>query len=160
MESIYVYVASPAFAYRETNKKSDLCGMMLERSLSFEFITSSYSEAIDKAIAWSKNRFETVIKDYYDESFFSSLKIHIREISAIEEDGSSNGGSRGTCFEWKYDWPGTLEDWVKRAKSKEDVYTKMMYRAKDLTPNCGEECSHYPVCKLEDCGREFFKEDV
>ena len=116
MGNVFVFSAHSAFAYRETEGEHK--GMMLETSLSFQFTAPSYSDAIDSAIRWANNRFENVIKDSYSEAVLSSLKVRAVQIGPIDENGGGLPSSLGTFFEWKYDWPGTLEQYVASAKKK------------------------------------------
>lgn len=111
---IIVFVASPVYTYRE-HEGMMLEGMMLEKSLSLEFLANSHKEAIDKAIAWAKDRYENYIKDSYKESFFSSIKVYTKEIGFIDEDGTGHTKNHMFFFEWKHDWPGTLEQYVAKA---------------------------------------------
>jgi hypothetical protein len=114
LKEVLVFVASPAYAYRE--KDGEFAGQMLEKQMDQEFIADSYGEAVKHAIAWAHNRFEAIIKDWYNESFFSSIKVYVKSIGRSQENGQLDTHNHGCFFEWKYDWPGTLEeysnDWV------------------------------------------------
>ena len=124
----FVFNARPAYAYRE--ETGDYAGMMVERHLDQLFIADSYLDAVKIAIAWSKDRFEQVIKDSHTDSFFSSLKVSTKCIAKGKEDGSIDTRNGMTFFEWKYD-TGNLETEL-RVFSKQDYADRHPANTTDL----------------------------
>jgi len=129
MNKIYVFESSPAYAYRETG--GNFAGQMLETSLRKQFLADSRYEAVVKAVAWAKERYKNYMKDAYNQSFFSSIKVYIKSIGRIDENGNALDGSTGVLlFEWKYDWPGTLDSYIKLF-DKPEIKKKFSIIAKD-----------------------------
>jgi gamma-glutamylcyclotransferase (GGCT)/AIG2-like uncharacterized protein YtfP len=113
IEFIRVIHIDARYAYRHED------GEMMERSLTHKFIADNYYEAVVAAMKWAKDRFKTIIKDSYKESFISSLTLGEYLISQLP---SSYGiGHAGAFFQWKYDWPGTFEDWLRNKKDELDA---------------------------------------
>jgi hypothetical protein len=100
---VIVCTARPAYAYRDDD------GTMVEHHLDQEFIADTYLAGLDGAIAWARCRYESYMKDAYPESFLSSLKVSTKFIGRISAEGISSTRSQGVFFEWKYDFPGTLD---------------------------------------------------
>lgn len=129
MNRIYVFESAPAYAYRETEGKS--AGQMFETSLRKQFLADSQYEAVVKAVAWAKERYESYMKDAYNKCFFSSIKVYLKSIGRIDENGKTLDGNNGVClFEWKYDWPGTLDSYIK-AFDKPETTKKFNIIVKD-----------------------------
>ena len=105
LNEFFVFNARPAYAYKseEDADPNSNTSMILEKHLSQIFIADSYLEAVKIAVAWSKDRFEQVIKDSYKDSFFSSLKVSTKCIAKGKKDGSINTRNGMTFFEWKHD---------------------------------------------------------
>lgn len=102
---IEVYVASPAWVYKDS-------GHPLEHHLSIEFLAEDDMGAVQASVKWARERHEAIMKGYGEGSFFSSIKVYRKRIEAPGEDGSIGTRTWGCIFEWKYDWPGTLEDQI------------------------------------------------
>jgi len=111
MKAIQVYVAAPAWVYTDA-------GEQMETKLEIEFLANSDLEAVEAAIKWARNRHEAIMKDYGGGAFFGSIKVYTKQISELQEDGFISVAT-GMIFEWKYDWPGTIEDWVATARSRD-----------------------------------------
>jgi len=111
MKSIQVYVAAPAWVYKDN-------GESLEHSLSIEFLSDSDFGAVEEAIKWALERHEAIMKDYGGGAFFSSIKVYTKAISEPDDTGYIRTVTTGQLFEWKYDWPGTIEQYVEAAKSR------------------------------------------
>ena len=112
MKSIKVYIVSVSFPYQDKEEG------MVERSLQQEFLADNDSQAIDVGIAWAYNRYKQVIKDYYDKSIIGCIKVGTKAIGRGEKNGFINTHSEGRFFEWKCDWPGTLEQWANSKKAE------------------------------------------
>jgi hypothetical protein len=107
-----VYVASPAYVfpcgqeYRETN-------------LSIEFLADNDVEAVKQARDWAFNRLEAVMKAMYPGCFLGSLKVYTKRIGRACADGYIDTYTIWCVFEWKHDWPSTLE------QSMESVFARV-----------------------------------
>jgi len=116
MDKVQVYYVKASYPYYDKEQ-----GMMVETSLTQEFIAADKKHAIDVGVAWAKNRFENVFKDFYSKSCLGSVKIGNKSIGYGLQDGTIDTFVCPYFFEWKYDYPGTLEDWIQDAKfSKEN----------------------------------------
>jgi hypothetical protein len=135
MNRIYVFESFPAYAYKETVKaeggQERVTGQMFETSLRKQFLADSRYEAVINAVAWAEERYKNYIKYAYNQCFFSSIKVYIKSIGRLKENGESIDGNTGIClFEWKYDWPGTLASYIK-AFDKPETREKFNIIAKD-----------------------------
>ncbi len=124
MERIVIFIASPAYAYRET--EGNLAGEMLEKHLDHTFIADTKEEAIRKAVAWARNRFDNYIADTYNQSFFSSLKVRIGSLGRVDDKGEAGGHTGYTFFEWKFDYPDeSIDTFVDAFCKKEGMQDKI-----------------------------------
>ncbi len=89
-----MYAASVAFVYGPP---------MREHSSHIEFLAKDDRDAIESAARFARNREKAF------EWTFAALKVGRFEPEVIAEDGMFQGSHRGSFFEWKYDWPDTLE---------------------------------------------------
>jgi hypothetical protein len=167
-EGLYVYDAVPAYAYRETEGKN--AGMMFETKCPHTFVAQTNGEAVQKAIAHAKERYEQYFKDAYKDCFLSSIKVWLKYIGPIKDNGEGTSRNVGVIFEWKHDYPDTIESYTE-AYLKD--YTGLTAGPKtvkvkrvDATPSCGKEgdaqtegCVHFDLCKLDNCNGEHFMEE-
>lgn len=86
-------------------KPLDEKGHCLETSLPIEFKAEGWKKAVQDAVRFARNR-ERNLKGWK----FVCLKLGEFDPSPIEPDGSFVPSRRANFFEWKYDWPGTLEE--------------------------------------------------
>jgi len=114
MDEFTVINVRPAYVYFD--KEQD---RHLETHLNQLFISDSYADAVDQGVAWARNRFENVIKDFYEQSVLGSIKISEKIIARPDTNGFIDTRSSFCFFEWKYDWPGTLEGYVRSFKRRE-----------------------------------------
>jgi len=113
IEFVRIIHADARYAYRSED------GEMMEKSLTHQFIADNYYEAVVAAMDWAKDRFKIIIQDFYDykESFISSLTLGECFINRLPV---SHSVGHVSFFQWKYDWPGTFEDWLKNKKDELD----------------------------------------
>jgi len=107
LPGILVVRVRPAYAYRET--EGPLSGMMVETHLDQEFLAGTYLEGLDGAIAWARERERVSMSELYPGSFLSSIKVSLKYIGRVDTEGVCSTRSTGVFFEWKYDFPGTLD---------------------------------------------------
>ena len=112
MEPLLVYNVSIGYVYLEEGEG------MREHQHDIDFVAESHAEAIDAAVAWSQNRYEAYFKDAYKNCEIGSLKLYQKWIGIPEPSGFIPTHTWGCLFEWKYDWPGTLSQYVSEFKSK------------------------------------------
>ena len=106
---VRVYAVSPAWGYK-------VDGEMLEHRLHQEFLADSPWEAVRAGVAWARNRHENLMGDYGEGSTLSSIKVHEKRICRPDKNGFISTGIVGfAIFEWKNDWPGTLDEYVVHA---------------------------------------------
>ena len=117
-KDIIIFVASPAYCYKE--EKNIFTDMMLERHLDQLFIADSYGEAVQQSLEYTLNRYEQYFKDAYNECFIGSLKVFTKLIGRQLPDKRFATVSGGCFFEWKYDWPDSLERYVAAYLKKEE----------------------------------------
>jgi hypothetical protein len=126
MEPIIVYVASVSYVYYDEDE-----GGMRERGSDIEFVTNlgskhfpirakaeNHAAAVDAACAWAKNRYEAVYKNMLKRCEIGCIKIYQKCIGVPEQSGYIPTHTLGCLFEWKYDWPGTQEQYVQSFKDK------------------------------------------
>jgi len=107
VKELHVYTAAPAWSYTEES------GERREHSLHVDFLEDSHAGAVEAAIVWAKERHEALMGDYGKNSVLSSIKVFEKRICRPDGNGHISTGLIGfSIFEWKNDWPGTLEDWV------------------------------------------------
>lgn len=88
---------------------------MREKTLSALFTAEDEAEALRSGVRFSENRLEALYtgkNSFYNDpkAFVCCIKLHPITIGAIDPEGHTSQ-ARGFCiFEWKYDWPGSLED--------------------------------------------------
>lgn len=97
-----IYKAIPGYVYKEDD------GSMVETKLSCQFIADTNGQAVQEAIAFSKDRFKNIYKNYYKDSFLGSLKVYLEHIAPLN-NGVITASKCMPIFEWKYDWPVSLE---------------------------------------------------
>lgn len=76
-------------------------------NLSIEFLAPTRYRAIKAGLAWVKNR-EKELKDL---GTLTTIKVWTKQISPPSRGGYIRTFTTGCIFEWKYDWPGSLEDY-------------------------------------------------
>jgi hypothetical protein len=112
MNRIPVFVARPAFAYYEERESG-----WREYPMNVEFLTNNYGEAIQAAIEWARGRFEAIIKDMYPQSRLSSLSVSVKYIGGLQEDKRMDTFNTTPFFNWKEDFPVSLDDAAQAALS-------------------------------------------
>jgi hypothetical protein len=100
------YTAS--FSFQDTNALPDI----RERSTDIRFRREddSHRLAALNAVSWYNNRHKA-FPECFPELW--CLKLYLLHIPLILPDGSLSFHENGGCvFEWKYDWGGTIEDYI------------------------------------------------
>jgi len=124
-------------------------------------LTDKMIQAInEQTIWWSDDR---MCHWFFD---FSVDGIWISQTHINNELTEGNTRNNMFFFEWKYDWPGTLEQYVDKTIDYEG--NKLLsgrtveIKRVDATPSCGKEgdaqnagCIHFPICKLDNCNGKF-----
>lgn len=84
------------------------------------FTAENEVDAVDSAIRWSKRTLEHTVKDWdgHPDSFIGCIKVYPKVVGEIDKDGVNTNRFGLSFFEWKYDWPGTLENYVEKFKGK------------------------------------------
>lgn len=90
-----------AFVYR--NNEGDL----RECSHTSVFEAKDHIDAIQSAVRLAKH-LDSLIED----EKIGALKVYELYIGPISEKGDLKTRKGINFFEWKYDWPGTLDDWA------------------------------------------------
>lgn len=116
-QPLTVYQVHVAFIFKDEES-----GEMQETSLSAIFQELTPFHAIRAGAAWAQNRLPIMVSDMVNDSISSvkigSVKINTYEIAFPEKDtGYIGSKSTGKFFEWKYDFPGTLDEYVKTTLS-------------------------------------------
>ncbi len=79
-----------------------------EHGLQQLYLAPNEVEAVRMAVAWGQERAKAL------EWFLGCIKVHHYIIHTPEPSGYIRSGAVPFyLFEWKYDWPGTLEQYVK-----------------------------------------------
>jgi hypothetical protein len=97
---------------------------MREKSMTQYFIADNHYQAVVTAVAWAKGRFEAVIKDSYTDASIGSIKVGEYFIGELQPDNSISSGFALPFFEWKRDFPGTLEQWMSIKKQELEKYLR------------------------------------
>jgi len=85
-----------------------------EKALHIEFKAKSRKAAAKDAVRFAKNREKT-----FEGWEFSCLKLGLFDPEPIAADGSYQQASLCNFFEWKYDWPGTIEERIEVLSERE-----------------------------------------
>ena len=99
------YYASPAFLYNHKGRR-------YERSLPIRFLAENDVEAIRAAIRFARNR--AMAFDWE----CGSLKVAALILMPIAASGYLGSHEGVTFFEWKCDWPGTIDGHVEAFRNK------------------------------------------
>jgi hypothetical protein len=78
-----------------------------ERSSVIEFKAESQKKAVEAAARFARNR-ERAFREWT----FCCVKVGVFAPAPIAADGALMQSHLPWFFEWKYDWPGTLEERV------------------------------------------------
>jgi hypothetical protein len=100
---VLVYVASAAYIFR-------VDGEMREQHLDCEFLANSPSLAVRHAAIWARDR-EKVLAEI-DGRELSSLKVYTKRIGRLAKDKRFGTRTMMCLFEWKCDFPGTLDQTI------------------------------------------------
>lgn len=84
-----------------------------EKALTVEYTAESPKEAVKAAVRFAHNRAKVFGWT------FVCVKVGTFEPQPITPEGNYQQAFGGHFFEWKYDWPGTLEDWIEMKLSEE-----------------------------------------
>lgn len=104
------YWALVAFLTKPLDKK----GHRLETSLNIEFKAENHKKAVQDAVRFARNREHT-----FEDWMFCCVKVGRFEPEPIMADGALMQASMPNFFEWKYDWPGTLEERIESLSEKD-----------------------------------------
>lgn len=86
-------------------------------NLSTLFEADGVADAIRAAVAWARNRADALTDDVYGCAFeIGCIKLHAVQIARPEPRGYIPAWRVPFhLFEWKHDWPGTLDQYVASA---------------------------------------------
>ena len=82
-----------------------------ERGLEITFLATNVTQAALDAMRFAQNRLKE-LPDLFEQ--VNAIHLHYFDPHVIAPDGTYDPARRGLLFEWKHDWPGTFEDYVKR----------------------------------------------
>jgi hypothetical protein len=85
-----------------------------ENAHTIEFKAESRKKAVEAAARFARNRERT-----FDGWVFCCVKVGIFDPEPIAPDGMLSQSHLPNFFEWKYDWPGTLEERIEDLSEKE-----------------------------------------
>lgn len=80
------------------------------------FVSKYRGDAVTDVFRWWANRHEA-IPDYFKELY--CVKVSSVTLQKIDKTGYLHPDSGMNFFEWKYDWPGTAEQYLESFKVKE-----------------------------------------
>lgn len=86
----------------------------LETNLNIEFKAESRKKAVQAAVRFARDRRRT-----FPEWRFCCLKVGPFEPAPITPDGVLVPPRLANFFEWKYDWPGTIEERIESIPERE-----------------------------------------
>ena len=113
MNEVTICIATPAYVYEEDT--GPLKGQRVETHLTFRYLAKDGGEAIRMAVAHARERYQEYYKDSYKNCFLGSIKVGTESIGRIDmKTGTGSSSSMMPIFEWKYDWPETLDECVER----------------------------------------------
>lgn len=100
------YKAIPAFVYFD-----DQHGRMVEHKVPVTYRADTEKEAIQAAARFAEDRYINFFKDdeLYPQSKIGSLKVYPIRIGYINQGGHIEPQSDFCIFEWKMDFPCTLD---------------------------------------------------
>ena len=85
------------------------------REMVVTYSSSSDHQAVLDAIRFAKGRVE-VLPELVCK--FTAVKVYRFCPQPISDDGGCHNGIFGQLFEWKCDWPGTLEEWMPKEEKQ------------------------------------------
>lgn len=91
-----------------------IVGPHQEKSLNIEFKAKNRKAAVEDAYRFARNR-EKNLEGW----ILSCLKVGRFKPEPIDQDGYYRSGSWLSFFDWKYDWPGTIEERIESLLEKE-----------------------------------------
>ena len=95
---------------------------MRETGLRMLFEAEDEVQAVEQAVDWCHGRVDN-LKDMYDHPSFGAIKVGSYTIGIYDPEKRQFETRRGfPFFEWKCDWPGTLDAYVESFKSKYGVF--------------------------------------
>lgn len=89
-----------------------------EMQLEQHFLAPSNADALRAAVAWAREREKALNLTPGEKHLFSSIRVGSWSILAPEQNGFIKSGYNGYFFEWKIDWPGTLDEYVAMASTR------------------------------------------
>jgi hypothetical protein len=106
MNPIKVYSAQTSYPYGSDEG-------MRELSLTIDYTASDPVDAIRAAIRFADDRVLNLKgPDIYRGMCVGCIKLSEKTVGPIEADGRTTTRAGFPFFEWKYDYPGTLEQYV------------------------------------------------
>ena len=120
MKDIFIFVATTAYVYEAEG--GPLKGQMVETHHTFRFVAENAYESLRKAVAHTREGYDAYFKDAYKKCAIGSIKVGTECIGNIDlETGRSSSQYYGKFFEWKMDFPDTLDQRVENFFDKEDT---------------------------------------
>ncbi len=84
-----------------------------ERGLYITYKAKSAHQAVEDAVRFARDREKNLDLE------FAALKVGSYQPAPIEPDGSYIPPGGGGFFEWKWDWPGTLQERIESLRKRE-----------------------------------------
>ena len=124
---IYYFQSRIGYAYKENEE-------IFEKTLITNFLAENYELAIKMAVRHANERYKNYLKDAYISCFLANIKINLMCMQPIQSDGSILPSFVYNFFEWKCDFPGSLDDYIKttiRKLGKEVVNDHLQLRSSE-----------------------------
>jgi len=125
------------------------------KNLTMLFVAPSTSVAVDVAVYWCKGRLEA-LADFHKDAQFGAIKVGRYQIGGYISEKVQFDTSRAlvSFFEWKRDYPDSLEAYVDAFKKKEGEPPYLMSQTIEThaayNPNYGDD----RTCK---CGHPYYR---
>ena len=108
IDFIHYFQARIGYAYKENEE-------IFEKPLITNFLAGNYEIAIRGAVLHAYERYENYLKDSYPLCFLANIKVHLMSMQPIQSDGSILPAVIHKVFEWKHDFPNSLNDHIESA---------------------------------------------
>lgn len=96
---------------------------MVETSLHQLFIADTFDEALATGVAFAQNRLDEIMKDMYKALGIGCIKIREKFIGRGQPSGMIDTAGTVPFFEWKCDYPGTMQNWIDKCKEEIKQHT-------------------------------------
>ena len=116
VDCVEVFTSQVSYVYQDRGGEWPGDNGMRETSLNTEFIASDPGEAIDMAVLHAQERLKNCMSEMYEKCSLGCIKVGTKVIARFAPDGATRTRNHAAFFEWKCDYPGTMQDWIDKAK--------------------------------------------